>query len=185
LSPSAGLGFVYYVVAGPAADLGGYPVAFGAFLVFITAPLFFVMYARGTVERLAVFGAGVSSKVVGALASVAARVRDGFTPDVLSGTAESALEFLAEDNIRERVDRFYGTLDRVVANKNNLGVAVFHAHVAWLFLALPLYFLLLPLDGTSIGVVVFVVAVSRLGTSIPLPGVSGPSTYSSLASSTS
>jgi len=165
-----GLGFVYYVVAGPAADLGGYPVAFGAFLVFITAPLFFVMYARGTVERLAVFGAGVSSKVVGALASVAARVRDGFTPDVLSGTAESALEFLAEDNIRERVDRFYGTLDRVVANKNNLGVAVFHAHVAWLFLALPLYFLLLPLDGTSIGVVVFVVAVSRLGTFIPLPG---------------
>lgn len=165
-----GLGFVYYVVAGPAADLGGYPVAFGAFLVFITAPLVFVMYARDTVERLAVFGAGVSSTLVEAVAGVAGRVRDGFTPDVLAGTSERVLSFLAEENIRERVDRFYDTLDSVIDNKNNLGIAVFHAHVAWLFLALPLYLLLLPLDGTSLGVVVFIVAVSRLGTFVPLPG---------------
>ncbi len=165
------LSFVYFVVAGPATDLGGYPVAFAILLLVITVPLFFVMFARATVERLAVFVAGVAARVVEALARLAERVADFLVPGFVEGTAEGTLGFLAEENIRDRIAGFYATLDSVVENRNNLGVAVVYAHAAWFLLALPLYFIL-PAFGESagIGVVVFIVALSRLGVLVPLPG---------------
>lgn len=166
---------VVFLLGGmPSAELDGwYPVALVGFFVVMTLPLVVVIYARDFVERFAVTASAISAVVVERTASFFGVLEPGESR--ASKVTERLLTFLSEENIRERTARFYDTVDDVLENRNDLGVALVYSHIGWFLLAVPLYFLIAAVGGsTGIVQVVLIVAVSRLGVFVPVPGGLGP-----------
>ena len=73
--------------------------------------------------------------------------------------------------IRDRVDEFYGLVDRMAVDRRAIAMTLVYAFVGWVFFTLPLYFAALTL-GVSISplVVLFVVPASTVAGFVPTPG---------------
>ncbi len=164
------LGLIYLFATGVPSEFAGLPLALALFFVVMVAPLLVLLLARGAVESAAVYGAklsaGVLERVAGAIDNLG-----GGGGEEKEGVLNRLQAFLEPSSVRSHVEGFYGTVDAVLADREVVAVALVHAHVAWFLLALPLYFLLLAAgEPTSVFVVVLIVAVSRLGVFVPLPG---------------
>ncbi len=164
-----GLGLIYLFATEVPSEFSGYPLALALFFLVMAAPIAILLLARGFVEEFAVYGAGAVSSVVELFLVTSNRL--GLDRSATSGSLKRLLEFLEPDNVREHVRGFYETVDAVLDSKEVVAVALLHSHVAWFLLAVPLYFLLLAAgEPTSVFIVVLIVAVSRLGVFVPLPG---------------
>jgi uncharacterized protein (TIRG00374 family) len=73
--------------------------------------------------------------------------------------------------IRDRVDEFYGLVDRMAVDRRAIAKTLGFAFVGWIFFALPLYFAALTL-GVHLSplVVLFVVPASTVAGFVPTPG---------------
>lgn len=73
--------------------------------------------------------------------------------------------------IRDRVDEFYGHLDRMAGNRRELLETVGYSFVGWAFFTLPLYFAALTLEvELSPLLVLFIVPASTVASFVPTPG---------------
>ncbi|MFC6907154.1 lysylphosphatidylglycerol synthase transmembrane domain-containing protein [Halalkalicoccus tibetensis] len=75
------------------------------------------------------------------------------------------------DSIRDRIDRLYSSIEVIASSPRALLTAVAFAYIGWILFALPLYFASLAL-GTPISLllVCFIVPISVIAGSVPLPG---------------
>lgn len=141
----AAVGFLALIVTGQFPD-GARTLLWGLAALFLALPLLGYLFwtRRRTVE-------GVAETVLGPVA----RRTDRF--DV--------------EGITDRVEEFYGLLDRMVVDRRALAETIVYAFVGWVFFTLPLYFAALTL-GVSISplVVLFVVPASTLAGFVPTPG---------------
>ncbi|WP_137287251.1 lysylphosphatidylglycerol synthase transmembrane domain-containing protein [Halorussus salinisoli] len=75
------------------------------------------------------------------------------------------------ESIRDRIDEFYGLVERIAGSRRQLGYTLVFSYVGWLFFAAPLY-----LAGRTLGIhldpmlVLFVVPASSLAGIVPTPG---------------
>ncbi len=74
-------------------------------------------------------------------------------------------------SLRERIDRFYGSVDQIASNRRRLAYALVFSYAGWVCFALPLYFAGLTL-GIPVGLllVLFVVPASTVAGLVPTPG---------------
>lgn len=78
---------------------------------------------------------------------------------------------LSREQLTERLDEFYKTLDLVADDRRGVFVALAYAHLGWVFLALPLVIAAYALGVTiPLGVAFATVALGKLGSVLPLPG---------------
>lgn len=147
------VGFVYFVVGqSRLPNLGLYYVAVPLLVAAIGGLLAVFWSRRGIVQR----------GVVGVTGGVRALV---------AYVSTNLAERISEEAVRERLAGFYETLDLVSKDRRSVAAAVVYAHVGWFFLMLPVYIVALAL-GTHIplGLAFLVVALSKLGFLVPLPG---------------
>ena len=148
-----GVGFLYFVVQQPQLpDLGLFYVVIPLLVAVIGILLVLFWSRRGVVQR--------------GLVGIAAGTRR-LVAQVSTGLADR----IGEQAVRDRLAGFYETLDLVSKDRRSVAIAVVYAHVGWFFLMLPVYIVALAL-GTHIplGVAFLVVALSKLGFLVPLPG---------------
>lgn len=90
---------------------------------------------------------------------------------VLSAVSTRRAALLSREQLAERLDGFYRTLDLVACDRRGVLLALAYAHLGWVFLALPLVFTAYAL-GTplSLGIAFSTVALGKLGSVLPLPG---------------
>ncbi|WP_135825941.1 lysylphosphatidylglycerol synthase transmembrane domain-containing protein [Halorussus ruber] len=77
------------------------------------------------------------------------------------------------EGLRDRIDEFYGLIDRIATNRKRLAYTLVFAYLGWLFFAAPLYLAGLTLgvgDQLSPVLVLFVVPASSLAGIVPTPG---------------
>lgn len=147
------VGFAYFVVQQPQLpDLGLYYVTVPLLVVAIAGLLVVFWSRRGIVQR----------GVVGITGSVRT---------LISYVSTGLAERISEEAVRKRLAGFYETLDLVSKDRRSVAIAVVYAHVGWFFLMLPVYIVALAL-GTHIplGIAFLVVALSKVGFLVPLPG---------------
>jgi len=117
---------------------------------------------------LAAMAVGVPAAVV-----VAWRYRAGVERFVLRLAAPVAARTARVDvaSIEARIDRFYGSVDDIAANRRRLAYALVFSYAGWVCFALPLYFAGLTV-GVPVGLllVVFVVPASTIAGMVPTPG---------------
>ncbi|MFO7926189.1 YbhN family protein [Natronomonas sp.] len=107
------------------------------------------------------------------LAVVGWRFRDRVKRGLLYCLAPIArgTDRLSIESARDRIDRLYASIGLIAGSPRGILVAIAFAYVGWIFFALPLYF-----SGVALGVVVsiplvcFVVPVTVIAGSVPLPG---------------
>lgn len=98
--------------------------------------------------------------------------------DAVEGLADTVLAPVAKrtdrldpHRIRDRVDEFYGLVDRMAVNRRAIAMTLVYAFAGWVFFTLPLYFAALTLDvHISPLVVLFVVPASTVAGFVPTPG---------------
>jgi uncharacterized protein (TIRG00374 family) len=75
------------------------------------------------------------------------------------------------DGVRDRIDRFYESLELIAAEPRELAYALVFSYAGWLFFALPLYLAALTL-GLRIEplLVLFIVPASTIAGFVPTPG---------------
>lgn len=141
----AALGFVALIVTGQFPE-NARMLLWGLGALFVALPLLAYLFwtRRRAVERVA-----------DAVLSPIARRTDRIDPH----------------EIRDRVDEFYGLVDRMAVDRRAIAETLVYAFVGWVFFALPLYFAALTL-GVSLSplVVLFVVPASTVAGFVPTPG---------------
>ncbi|WP_090503610.1 lysylphosphatidylglycerol synthase transmembrane domain-containing protein [Natronorubrum sediminis] len=129
--------------------------AFGVLFVVVTSVVLTVVRRPSLVYRIVLGLAGIVRVATG-------RFTDRFATH------------LSEVTIRERLDRFYTTVETITTNKRTLVVATIYAHLGMAFLMLPVYIGAMALGHQlSLPVVAIVVALGKLGTVVPAPGGTG------------
>ena len=83
------------------------------------------------------------------------------------------VERVDAENVRERIEEFYGLVERIATSRRQLAETLVYAYLGWLFFAAPLYFAALTLgvgDQLTPILVLFVVPASSLAGIVPTPG---------------
>lgn len=127
-------------------------LAFAAAIVLL-ASLFW--YRRGTVERGVVAAAGLLRSTLGGL----------------SGRLEAAL---TPERVGAGLDRYYGTVATVAADRRAVLVAYLLMQAGWILFTVPLYTGALAVGiRLPVALVLFLVPASGIATVVPLPGALG------------
>lgn len=146
----------------PFFTVGG--VGLGYLLVTVRIP--------GPIEPFA-FLLGALAVALPLVTAVGWRLRDRVRRAVLWCLSPLArrTERIALASIRDRIDRLYAAIEVIAGSPRAMLVAVAFAYVGWILFAVPLYFASLAL-GTPVSVVLvcFIVPVSVIAGSVPLPG---------------
>lgn len=133
-------------------ELGAYVLAFGALLVAVFTIASTVFYRRSFVERSVFVFVEAFQLIVGRI----------------SGRIYEALE---RDEMSDRVSGFYETIDLLAAHRRDVAIAAVVAHVAMIFFLLPVYTTALALGHPiPFAAVALIVAISKLGALVPMPG---------------
>jgi hypothetical protein len=75
------------------------------------------------------------------------------------------------ENVRARIDRFYGSIDDIASDRSRLLYALAFSYTGWVFFTLPLYFAGLTLDlQLPLLLVLFIVPASTIAGMVPTPG---------------
>jgi hypothetical protein len=75
------------------------------------------------------------------------------------------------DGARERIERFYESVERIADEPRQLVVALAFSYVGWLLFALPMYFAVRAVDAdVSLFMVFFIVPASTIAGIVPTPG---------------
>jgi hypothetical protein len=123
--------------------------------------------------RTLIWGLGALFVVIPVLAYLFWTRREtvGGLVDTLVSPLARRTDRVDADEIRGRVDEFYGLVDQMAVDRRAVGETLAYAFVGWVFFALPLYFAALTL-GVSLSplVVLFVVPASTVAGFVPTPG---------------
>ncbi len=147
-----GVSLAYFVLTVGVPRLGGYGVVLVGLLAAVGVVVFVFWRRRGTFES--------------ALLTVTSPLRRaaGFV-------SEDLRDSLSREKMRDRLEGFYATLELVSKDRRGVVGALVLAHVGWLFLMLPLYIAAASIgDPVPLHLAVLVVALSKLGFLVPLPG---------------
>ncbi|QZA87741.1 flippase-like domain-containing protein [Salinarchaeum sp. IM2453] len=118
----------------------------------ILAGFLFIWYRRETVERALLSVADWSRRVV---ARVSPRVA----------------EALSKENLQDRLQGFYSTLDLLATDRRSILLALFFGHLGWIMLAVALYVTLYAIGSPiAFPLAMLAVALSKLGFLVPAPG---------------
>ena len=141
----AALGFVALVITGEFPE-NARTLLWGLGALFVILPLLGYLFwtRRGAVEGLA---------------------------DALLSPVAHRVDRIDPHGIRDRVDEFYGLVDRMAVDRRAIAMTLVYAFVGWVFFTLPLYFAALTL-GVHVSplVVLFVVPASTVAGFVPTPG---------------
>jgi len=75
------------------------------------------------------------------------------------------------ESVRSRIERFYGSVDDIAADRSRLLYALVFSYTGWVFFTLPLYFAGLALDlPLPLLLVLFIVPASTIAGMVPTPG---------------
>lgn len=133
-------------------DFGGYAVAIPALVVGVAGALSILWYRRGLVER----------GIVAALRPLRWLV---------ALVSEERANALTREAVEQRLSGFYETLELVSTSRRDVLIALGYAHAGWFFLMVPLYLVGLSLGiALPLGIAMLVVALSKVGFVVPLPG---------------
>jgi uncharacterized protein (TIRG00374 family) len=128
-----------------------------------------------TVRPLA-FGLTALAVAIPAVAYVGWNYRDAVEAGVLRllGPVASRTERLSIEGVRNRIERFYGSLEVLAAEPRELLYGLVFSYVGWVLFALPLYFAALTI-GREIDpfLVLFIVPASTIAGVLPTPGGTG------------
>ena len=152
-----GLAALAFVVAIGALGegMGTQLLAFAGFFVVLVTLVYVVLRRPSVVYRIVLSVAGLARWVL-------VRVSDA---------VDERLEPAA---VRERLDNFYFSIESITTDRRSLVLAVVYAHVAMVFLMLPVYLGALALgQEVALPIVAIVVALGKLGAVVPSPGGTG------------
>jgi uncharacterized protein (TIRG00374 family) len=139
------------------------------------AVLVFRARLPGAVRPLA-FGLTALAIAIPALVYVCWNYRDAVEAAVLRLLSPIArrTERLSVEGARERIERFYASLERLAAEPRELLSALVFSYIGWVLFALPLYFAALTV-GEAIDplLVLFIVPASTIAGVLPTPGGTG------------
>lgn len=144
------LGLLFGAAALP--NIEWYLAAAGLIVVLLVLALWTVLFRRHLTTRVVI---GVLTPLGWLLGRLGVSVGDEFTAGAL----------------RERIAGFYETIDSLLDDPRTLAAGLVFGHLAWLFLMLPLVVVAQAM-GVELGLIVamLVIALSKLGFIVPLPG---------------
>ncbi len=147
------VGFSYFVTRRSFnSDVRNYAAVFVVVAAVAVSAALFIWHRRDLVESFVLRVAGFLRKTVGKLSS-------------------NLRTALREEDVKERIDGFFETLDLFSENRREMATAVVFSHIGWFFFILPLYTSFLSLGyNVPLGTTLLIIPVSGLAGFIPLPG---------------
>ncbi len=142
---------------------------------------FVVLLWQATLPRTVrwlTFGLAALAIAIPVLAYAGWNYRAGVERAVLGliGPIAERTDRISVDGVRRRVERFYGSLERIAAEPRQVAYTLVFSYTGWILFTLPLYFaalsLNLPLDPLLI---LFIVPASTVAALVPTPGGLGAS----------
>lgn len=147
------VGLAYVALgAAPFPNVGVYLLGSAVIITFLVLVFWLVLFKRHLTERIVVL---VLSPIGWLLTRLGASFADEFTPS----------------GLRDRVGGFYETVDTVLDDRPLLIAGLIYGHGAWFFLMLPIVVTANAMGiELSIFMAMLIIALSKLGFIVPLPG---------------
>ena len=147
------VGLAYVTLgAAPFPDVGVFLAGSAVIITFLILSLWLVLFRRHLTERLVVF-------VLSPIGSALTKLGIGFGEEFTGA------------NLKDRIHGFYETVDVLLNDRSTLLAGLVYGHAAWLFLMLPLVITASAMGvELSIFLAMLIVALSKLGFIVPLPG---------------
>lgn len=124
------------------------------------------------VQNLAI-GLGLLGVGIPAVVVVGWHYRDGIERMIVAIVSPVArlTRRVSVESVRERIERFYGSIDDIASDRSRLLYALVFSYAGWVFFTLPLFFAGQALDlPISLLLVLFIVPASTVAGMVPTPG---------------
>jgi hypothetical protein len=116
---------------------------------------------------------GVIGVAIPAIVVVGWHYRDGIERVAIGAVRPVAglTRRVSVESVRERIERFYGSIDEIASDRSRLLYALVFSYTGWVFFTLPLFFAGQSLDlPISLLLVLFIVPASTVAGMVPTPG---------------